>query len=533
MATEVIKTIKSSGGDYTSVSAAEAGEQRNLVTADEIAVLECYSFQDTAGVTINGFTTDATRYLKIYTPTAERHDGKWNSSKYRLEVSGTMGIAVRDEYVRIDGLQIQLTSSSGFNSAIVLQSIAAGGSDIRISNCIVAGVVSGTAVSRGIYVGDADITIAKIWNCIVYDFINGTNNCPGIGGYGGNVDIFNCTVYNCYRGILRQTDTVNVYNSAVFGNADDFNGTFATIDYCASDDGDGTNAVTPSDWDTVFEDITNRDFHLKSTDTDLIGAGTDDPGSGLFSDDIDAQARTSTWDIGADEFTSAAILLSASLSATGSQASSLTTEIKAKGTVSCAATVAAALTTAIVFAASVTASASQATNLSTSITMDASANAVAAQSSELTVLDIDLFDTAVTASAIATGELTTQISFSAAAAGSVTTVAAMTTQIQFDSALTATISLASGLTTSITVDSAVTGSCTAAGELTAPQQLLLAASPTGTAASSAALTTGLPIENVVLIDAYFTETRAAEAAFGKTLKRPPYFTVKKGKEVWF
>lgn len=41
-------------------------------------------------------------------------------------------------------------------------------------------------------------------------------------------------------------------------------------------------------------------------DGTLDGAGTDDPGSGLYSDDITQTARTSTWDIGADEYIAAA-----------------------------------------------------------------------------------------------------------------------------------------------------------------------------------------------------------------------------------
>src|SRR3990170_1219772 len=87
MATTVTKTIKSSGGDYTSLSAWEAGQQGNLVTADQIQVAECYSMLDTSICVINGWTTDATRYIEIKTPVSERHDGKWNTSKYRLECS--------------------------------------------------------------------------------------------------------------------------------------------------------------------------------------------------------------------------------------------------------------------------------------------------------------------------------------------------------------------------------------------------------------------------------------------------------------
>src|SRR3972149_2689414 len=113
MPTTITKTIKPSGGDYTSLSAWEAGMQKDLVTADEISVAECYSMSDTTAVSIDGWTTDATRYIKIYTPISERHDGKWNINKYRLIASAdwTGALTVVEDYVYVDGLQIEQTAS--------------------------------------------------------------------------------------------------------------------------------------------------------------------------------------------------------------------------------------------------------------------------------------------------------------------------------------------------------------------------------------------------------------------------------------
>jgi hypothetical protein len=73
----------------------------------------------------------------------------------------------------------------------------------------------------------------------------------------------------------------------------------------ASDDtsAGGTNARTNQTFS--FVDAANDDFHLLSTDTGAKDHGLTDPGSGLFSDDIDGQARSGTWDIGADEFVAA------------------------------------------------------------------------------------------------------------------------------------------------------------------------------------------------------------------------------------
>ena len=540
MATEVIKTVKSSGGDYTSLSAWEAGQQGNLVTADEIRTAECYSFQDTTAVTIVGWTTDATRYIKITTPSAERHDGKWNAGKYRLEVSDTGSgfpdLWSREDYVRIDGLQIRTPSvDANFQDPLGFTTIGAS-NDLRVSNCIIRGADNASYKQAGIRINDAD-AIVKIWNVVIYDIGDDIPQKRGIKVQNATtVDLYNVTINGCYEGIFQAAGTVNVYESAVFNNTDDFSGTFNTIDYCASDDNDGTNNVAESGggafWPDDFVDAANGDFHLKSS-SNLVGAGNDS-GSGLFSNDIDGETRTSPSDIGADEYVSAGgALLDAALSATGSQASDLTTSIAAKSAVSCVATVAAALSTAIVFAATVTASAQQTGAFTTSIPLDAAVSATATQSSELTVLDIDLFDAAVTASATATGELATQIPFSAAAAGSVTTTAALTTQIQFDSALTATATQASGLTTSITVDCAISTSCTVAVELTAPQQILLAASPAGTAAASATLTTGAPILNVVSYTLYFAKKGVADALFTKSFIKASQFTPKKKKEVWF
>src|SRR3990167_873473 len=137
MATIVTSTIKPSGGDYTSLSAWEAAKQSDIVTADQIQQAECYSMSDTTAVVIDGWTTDATRYIKVYTPISERHDGKWNTGKYRLDETTGSGIKNNENYVRIDGIQIKVTRSAGSATGIELDDVDTGsGGDIRISNCI-------------------------------------------------------------------------------------------------------------------------------------------------------------------------------------------------------------------------------------------------------------------------------------------------------------------------------------------------------------------------------------------------------------
>lgn len=112
MATTVVKTIKPSGGDYTSLSAAEAGEQRDFVTLNEIAALECYSMSDTTPVLVDGSISDSAHYMRIYTPTSERHNGKWDVTKYRLEPDAQYAsvLDIRDPFCRVDGLQVDRKS---------------------------------------------------------------------------------------------------------------------------------------------------------------------------------------------------------------------------------------------------------------------------------------------------------------------------------------------------------------------------------------------------------------------------------------
>ena len=77
MATTVTKIVdpdNGTGTDYTSLSAWEAGMQKDLVSADEISVAKCRctgGTADTTAFSINGWTTDATRYIKIWTDPSE------------------------------------------------------------------------------------------------------------------------------------------------------------------------------------------------------------------------------------------------------------------------------------------------------------------------------------------------------------------------------------------------------------------------------------------------------------------------------
>lgn len=310
------QTVNSIAHEYASLSAAEAGasdashiNNTSLVAADVVLNIACYydhddQTADTTAMTVDGYTTSATQYINIYAPrgaafnesiNSQRHEGKWSASKYRIVSTEHWQhmITVSDQYVSIVDIQIYL---SNYASTGIIQGEANG----RINRCIIFGSTNLNSIGVDATGGG---TIA---NSLIYS----------LAGSGMRLHtftqcyVYNCTVYGCGNGIYRYDGADNhaVINCAVFGNTDDFLSTMA-IDYCASDDGDGTNAVNISpgatettDWAAAFTDYANGDFSVKDASSVLYNAGTDL--SGTFTTDIIGTTR-STWDIGAFEYVAA------------------------------------------------------------------------------------------------------------------------------------------------------------------------------------------------------------------------------------
>lgn len=100
--------------------------------------------------------------------------------------------------------------------------------------------------------------------------------------------IINCLAQDCTDG-FKITETT--WDASSCNNCSDI-----------ASDAPGSNSRTGS---VTFVNAGGDDYHLAPSDTVALGYGVADPGSGLFSDDIDGQARGIIWDIGADEYVSA------------------------------------------------------------------------------------------------------------------------------------------------------------------------------------------------------------------------------------
>ena len=310
--------VDSIKADYGSLSALEAGfEDSNhlngsLTATDTVLFATCYTrgAPDTTAMIIDFTSSGADNYFQVFTPTggaesiaSQRHDGKWDEEKCRLEVTGDDSLYIAENYASVDGLQISSDGDANDEDCIYISSQTSS-NEIKISNCILKSLdVDGTYYCNGLHVYDTEANLIA-WNLICYGFVKGLYS-NGIRIHTcSTAKIYSSTIQNCRNGIDGQGGTIDVYNCAVFNNTDDFYHTaFDNISFCASDDGDGTHAVTPSNWSAVFVDYANGNFHLKSTDTDLKDAGTDLSSEGLWRD-IDGDTRSGTWDIGADEHVS-------------------------------------------------------------------------------------------------------------------------------------------------------------------------------------------------------------------------------------
>jgi hypothetical protein len=305
---------------------------RDLVTNNEVWQIALYSnaTADTTQVSINGWSTQSANYLRIFTPylptdvgTSQRHAGVWSTSHYRLERAGVtdtglirvMGSA---NHVRIEGLQLYVTSVSGGSQPTLGIHLSAAGHQYLVAGNIMRGSnAGGDHYHAGVEFWNSSGTnhagTAVISNNIIYDFTSAStgNFAAGLGLDSVNTDyyLYNNTIYNCKdSGIIVYAGTATAINNIVavtdLSAYATSGGSFHTDSkYNISDDATapGTNAITNST--PTFVNAGTRNLLLNSSDTVAKNAGSDLTGAAAypFSWDIKTKSRIGTWDIGADD----------------------------------------------------------------------------------------------------------------------------------------------------------------------------------------------------------------------------------------
>ena len=294
----------------------------DLVAANAVMNVACYDDgSDTTAVQIDGWITGANSYIKIYTPylssevgTSQRHNGTWGGGYSREVVTPGNALLVSEENVRIEGLQLSVTASSGGPNPIRVAPSGTG-TDVRISLCIIRGILSGAVdSSEGVVISGTGSGAVRIWNNIVYDFNVGPTEGAGLENYAANQTayMYNNTVYGCVNGIWASAGTIIAKNNVAYGNGDNYAGSFDAASTnnlsgpSPQNDAPGSNPRNAVTVTFVAPTATPRDLHLASSDTGAKdqGASLSSDASLAFSDDIESHSRpfSSAWDIGADEY---------------------------------------------------------------------------------------------------------------------------------------------------------------------------------------------------------------------------------------
>jgi len=323
---------------YTSLYNAESGDEndsindtvedfdtwsggKNLTSSDEQWNIACYANGTTADstpVVIDGWTTDATRYIRIYTPTAasevgvsQRHDGKRNINKYRFITTYPWNeFVVNVNYVRIDGLQISVTAGPSTDQECVTFYAPGGLSSFNVLSDTLVYDCPGVAGAGGIHVRSGKV----IFNNVV----SMDNGDSGIYAYpDGAVDVYiynSVAVNNGGAGFrVGNGRSLTCKNCYAAGNAggdyhDDASGDLTLVTSHSGDTTGNTQTAFSTSAGAYFTNVTagSEDVHIKSASA-LKDAGTDlsadpywvDPGGNV---DIDREGRqSSAWDVGADE----------------------------------------------------------------------------------------------------------------------------------------------------------------------------------------------------------------------------------------
>lgn len=299
-------TVKPSGGDYTTLSAAEAGEQGDMVSLDRRLDIECHPVNDTTPVNVSGWTTDATRYIRIYA--AQNHLGVWTTGVYNLTGSSSAAVLmISTNYVRLEGLQVDCAYTGASAAQNIDYNAITGAGVGYVERCLIRRSAAATGGTHfGFRLSDTDWTI-YVSNCIAW--WEGTNltGSRGIGtANAGVLRTYNCTVVDFDSGLARSTSATHVAKNCLLKPVTNaFTGVpSAGTDYNASSLATGTGGANDRTSQTfTFVNAGARDYHLASTDAGAKGFGADLSGDGSYpiSVDVDNVTRTGTWDIGADQ----------------------------------------------------------------------------------------------------------------------------------------------------------------------------------------------------------------------------------------
>lgn len=321
MPTTVVKSIGTSGRDYSTLQAWEDAAPANLVTADQIWRGECYNDSEfTAAadpvVTISGSTSDATRYKELTAASGQSFQDHASVRSNRLDYDQTVGVGVKsqnanysrvivvsEQYVRVSRLQLFSQHSNGHsvitanNNGTAMNGTfkdlvcRSAGADyvVRADQTILVNVVMIQAGSGPGFLNGSTLTATQLIGCTI---MRTTNQSPtGVGATGAYANSY--TMVSCA-----------LFGFASLSNAKSAGSTKNASDLATGLPGTGNQHSVPYSGLTPFTQGSNTNTDARAiAGTLLIDNGTFDVTNAP--NDVSGTARDATPTIGAWEVTAA------------------------------------------------------------------------------------------------------------------------------------------------------------------------------------------------------------------------------------
>ncbi len=278
-------------------------------------------------LTIPNKGSTSNNYFYIHSPNdpAYRHNGTYDQTK--SGVFSTMGwgrcVYINSGCAKIVGLVI--SGTDGYSSGINCD-VSGNGTSILIDECVIKNVGSANGVSVNGNNASVDVR-----NCII---LNGN---VGVDINGGSVSLYNLTIVGATTAINRGWCYQLFFSNILFyNNGTDISGVtestnpnqYVSGPYCSTNKSIASSGLLNVGVGNRFSQTFNfvnsgaGDYHLASNDAGALNHGTNSildlstrssqwDGSGMLNllmssiqtnPDIDAEERTGTWDIGADEY---------------------------------------------------------------------------------------------------------------------------------------------------------------------------------------------------------------------------------------
>lgn len=311
--TVIVDPDSGAGTDYTTLSAAEAGEQGTLTEDMHVQCRASSGGNDTVSTTFFGWSPGS-YYIYIERHADEPKRDAWTETDYILQAADTLQI--NEENTIVDGIQIEMNGTGYADYALLFQNMLTAITQVVI-NARVRNTAGSGDLQSAVYLGSAPSgTILLVQNCEIIDFSRTSGMGVRINDSDSTANVVNSTIHNCYTGCAESAGTLNVLNSIVFDCSDDFNITNGSINYCASDDGDGTNAISPSgsDWANELPDYATDDFTIDNGGNCYLGSEITNADDGnVPTIDIAGNARNTgageQTSVGAHEYVSGTVSL--------------------------------------------------------------------------------------------------------------------------------------------------------------------------------------------------------------------------------